>query len=95
MKQLFPIIICIAILGAALYFVFDTHEKRIRKNEVKDSVFTAKVDKKIAEQDSIQRKLLLHDSIQSISETKQEKRFEKTKNNLDAVRDSLGFLPDL
>lgn len=82
-------------LGAVLYFVFDRHEKRILKIELKDSIYTLKMDAKIKQQDSIQLVLLKHDSIQSKNETKLERNYKVTANNLDAVRDSLGFLPDL
>lgn len=95
MKNLFPIVIGILALAAGLYFVFDRHEKCILKMEMKDSIYTLKMDIKIAKQDSVQSILLKHDSIQSKNETKLEHNYKVTSKNLDAVRDSMGFLPDL
>lgn len=95
MKQLLPIIFCLVSCGTALYFIFDTHEKRIHKIEKQDSVFTAKMNLKITQLDSINALLMKRDTTQSINYNNLQKRIESTKKTSDSYRDSIGFLPEL
>jgi len=95
MKQLSPVLICILIVAGVLYFVFDKHDKQFKEIEYRDSVFVQKMNERTMYYDSINTLLLTHDSVNAINDLKQHKRLEKTKSNLDAVRDSLGYLPDL
>ncbi len=86
-------IICIAV-GFGLYIVFDRHEKRIIDIVKSDSIRYERLNKKLYTLDSTSASLRKKDSIQLSNFIKLNTRFEKTKKSFDAMRDSIGVLPN-